>query len=131
MSRSSSKFRGLVVMRRDGPSARRNFQTCGGSAKKRRQRVGVAGKVSLGVRAQEPKIISGYGTVTERASERVEQKPGRGGRPDLRDRLACGPGSERSPAVSEFLSEPRLDPHSSFPVSGAGRTPELPQKLLD
>ena len=33
--------------------------------------------------------------------------------------------------MGEFLSEPRRDPLSSFPVSGAGRTRELPQAFRE
>ena len=40
---------------------------------------------------------------------------------DLRERFACGRGSERPPAQGEYLSSPRLDHHPSFPVGGAGR----------
>ena len=89
------------------------------------------------LRAEEPKIACGYCTVTERTSKRVEEKPGREGRPEvhrgearrlprafpLRARVGEVPREGRIPVRTP------ADPLSSFTVSGAGRTAEFPQAV--
>ena len=121
MSCSLSKLPGLVEWRRDGPSARRNFQSCGGTNWCVNKVMAVPAK-SPCAPVQSPRV--NLDTMSS-SRERVNGLNRRRGRLTRKTRFA-GEGRRGPSLRASSASQLRPVPLASLPVRWRGRTTEFP-----